>query len=59
MYDARIIILFALRDKMLRALHNTHQGIAKMREHACTSLWRLKLADDIEGIESSCATSMH
>ena len=38
MYDARIAIPFTLRDKMLQALHDAHQGIAKMRERARTSL---------------------
>ena len=59
MYDARIVILFALRDKMLQALYDAHQGIVKMRERARTSLWRQKLGDDIERIASLCVTCAH
>ena len=56
MYDARIVISFALRDKMLQALHDAHQGIVKMWERARTSLWWPKIGDDIELIASSCVT---
>ena len=31
MYDAHIVIPFALHDKMLQALHDAHQGNVKMR----------------------------
>ena len=58
-YDARIIIPFVLRDKMLQALLGVHQGIVKMRERAHTSLWWPKLGDEIERIVSSCVTSAH
>ena len=59
MYDARIVILVALRDKMLQTLHDAHQGIAKMWERARTSLWWPKIDDDIERIASSCVTCAH
>ena len=39
MNDARIVISFALYEKMLEASHNAHQGIVKMQKRARTSLW--------------------
>ena len=59
MYDARIVILVALRDKMLQALHDAYQSIVKMWERARTSLWWPKIGNDIERITSSCVTCAH
>ena len=56
MCDARIVIPFALLDKILQASHDAYQDIVKIRERARISLWRPKLGDDIERIVSSCAT---
>ena len=36
MNDARIVIPFTLRDKILQALHDAHQGLEKMQERART-----------------------
>ena len=59
MYDTRIAIPFAQRDKMLQALHDTHQSIVKAREHTRTLLWWPKLCDDIERIASSRVPCAH
>ena len=59
MYDARIVMLVALRDKMPQALHDAYQGIVKMRKRARTSLWWPKIDDDIERMASSCVTCAH
>ena len=59
MFDARIVILVALRDKMLQALKDAHQSIVMMRELTCTSIWWPKIGDDIERIASSCVTCTH
>lgn len=59
MYDARIVVPLALRDRMLRALHEAHQGIVKMRERARTAIWWPKMSDEIERVASSCTTCAH
>ena len=38
MYDACIVIPIALREKMMQALHDAHQGIVKMRKRERISL---------------------
>ena len=58
-YDARIVIPFALRDKMLQALHDAHQDTVKRRERARTSPWWPKIGDGIERIASSWVTCAH
>jgi hypothetical protein len=59
MYDARIVVPHTLRDKLLNALHDAHQGVIKMRERARTAIWWPKIGDDIERVATSCATCAH
>jgi hypothetical protein len=59
MYDARVIVPQSLRNKVLNALHDAHQGVVKMRERARTSIWWPKIGDDIERVASSCTTCAH
>ena len=50
----RLVIPEVLRPNILRYLHDAHQGIAKTRENAASSVWWPGLSRDIEKMVRNC-----
>ncbi len=54
-YRDRIVVPEGMRDEMLKKLHESHQGISKMRERAKSSVWWPKIGQELKQIADACA----
>ena len=54
LWGTRTIILNSLRIRLLRELHEEHQGIVAMKAIARSYMWWPRLNDDIEAQAQSC-----
>ena len=53
-YGCRLLIPFALRNDMLRKLHDSHQGIARTRDRARLAIYWPGIDQDIEKVITAC-----
>ena len=56
LYGKRLVIPEKLRCNVLRYLHDGHQGIAKTRQNAVSSVWWPGIGRDIEKMVKNCIT---
>nr|KAG5701731.1 hypothetical protein BaRGS_004333 [Batillaria attramentaria] len=57
-YGDRIVIPHSLQKNVLDIIHQGHQGIAKCRERARTTVWWPRIGREIKDIVSSCRTCL-
>ncbi|CAG4992790.1 unnamed protein product [Colias eurytheme] len=56
MFGLRVVIPSDLRERVLSALHSTHQGIVRMKSFARSYVWWPGLDKDLERICNDCRT---
>ncbi|KAG1683135.1 hypothetical protein GQR58_010144 [Nymphon striatum] len=54
LWGRRVVLPHSLQQKMLSILHDTHQGIVKMKSLARLHVWWPKIDDDLQSMVGNC-----
>lgn len=55
-FKGRTVVSLTLRHKILKALHQSHQGVSGMSLRSSASVWWPNIGKDIENMRASCLT---
>ena len=58
MWDIRVIVPEALKEKVLAELHTSHFGMSRMKSLARSDIWWSHLDEDIETLCKSCSSCL-